>query len=220
MFATDTENARSNMIEQQIRPCEVIDERVLQTLRNVPRENFVPEQYRNLAFADIHVPLNAHSVMMKPLQEGAMLQALDIQPGDRVLEIGTGSGFVTACLRELGGEVTSYEIDAELSARAGEALHALSMDEVMLRVGDIFEVALEPGAYDAIAVTGSIPVASEKLLGLLAKGGRMYVIEGEDPAMCAKLITRSENDEIEEQKLLETSLPALQNAPQAEKFSF
>ena len=125
MHAFDTEDARFNMIEQQIRPCEVIDERVLETLRSVPREHFVPEAYRPVAFADTHVPLSDGGVMMKPIQEGLMLQALAIQPGERVLEVGTGSGFVTACLRHLGGKVTSIEIDPQISASAGGRLAEL-----------------------------------------------------------------------------------------------
>ena len=220
MTALDTEIARSNMIEQQIRPCEVIDERVLQAFREVPREKFVGDAYLGLAFADIHVPLKQDDVMMKPLQEGIMLQALEVQPGERVLEIGTGSGFVTACLLHLGGDVTSYEIDPDLSAAAAENLANAGYTGAALRVGDVFDTAFEPRGYKVIAVTGSLPVNTEALENLLAPGGRMFAVIGEQPVMHATLITRSEQGELHREAICETLLPALQNAPQPEKFSF
>ena len=220
MHASDLENARYNMVEQQVRPCEIIDERVLETLRTVPRENFVPEQYQGLAFADIHVPLADGSVMMKPMQEGFMLQALNIQKGERVLEIGTGSGFITACLVKLGGNVTSYEIDEEISKQAAERLHQQGIDGVTLVTGDIFDADLAEGSFDVIAVTGSLPTISEKLESLLVLGGRMFVIKGSEPAMCASIISRDGSGQLAKQKLCETVIPPLQNAPQAEGFTF
>lgn len=220
MTVSDTEIARSNMIEQQIRPCEVIDERVLHTLRTVPREKFVDDAYRGLAFADIHVPVGDHDVMMKPVQEGIMLQALAIEEGDRVLEIGTGSGFATACLAALGGKVTSYEIDPAQSALAAARLAELGIDGADLVCGDVFEADLEKGGYDVIAVTGSLPIESNHLLELLAPGGRLFAILGEDPVMRATLVTRSQDGQLQHKRLCETLLPPLQNAPQAEKFHF
>jgi protein-L-isoaspartate(D-aspartate) O-methyltransferase len=214
------ENARYNMIEQQIRPCEVIDERVLNTLKTVPREAFVGDEYTGLAFADIHVPLGNDKVMMKPMQEGVMLQALDVHEGDRVLEVGTGSGFVTACLTTLGGNVTSYEIDEALSAAAGQRLEALNLAGADLVVGDIFDAELPEGSFDVIAVTGSMPAGADRLEGLLAPGGRMFVIKGEEPVMCATLVSRSEDGELSRKGLCETLLPPLQNAPQPEHFQF
>ncbi len=220
MHASATENARFNMIEQQIRPCEVIDQRVLHTLKTVPREKFVGDEYQGLAFADIHVPLSENNAMMKPMQEGIMLQALDVHAGDRVLEVGTGSGFITACLCALGGEVTSYEIDAQLSTAAAERLADLGIEGANLVVGDIFEADLEAGGYDAIAVTGSIPTGSEYFERLLAPGGRLFIIEGEEPVMNASLVNRSEEGELYRRGLCETLLPALQNAPQPDHFQF
>lgn len=220
MSASATENARFNMIEQQIRPCEVIDERVLKALKTVPREAFVGDAYQGLAFADIHVPLGGNSVMMKPVQEGIMLQALNIQEGDRVLEVGTGSGFISACILELGGKLTSFEIDAELSAAAAQRLAALGYEGADLRVGDIFDAQLADGSFDAIAVTGSMPTGAERLESLLAPGGRLFVIKGEQPVMCATLVSRSEKGELAREGLCETLLPALQNAPQPERFQF
>jgi protein-L-isoaspartate(D-aspartate) O-methyltransferase len=220
MHAFDTEDARFNMIEQQIRPCEVIDERVLETLRSVPRERFVPEAYRPVAFADTHVPLPDGGVMMKPIQEGLMLQALAVQPGERVLEIGTGSGFMTACLQHLGGKVTSIEIDPQTSASAAERLAEQGIDDIELLVGDVFAAPLQDEAFDVVAVTGSLPMPSEKLERLLAPGGRLFFVTGSEPVMCATLITRSENGELLRESLCETLLPPLRNAPQPDPFTF
>jgi len=220
MSVPATENARFNMIEQQIRPCEVIDQRVLDALMAVPREQFVSDEYLGLAFADIHVPLSGNNVMMKPMQEGIMLQALDVQEGDRVLEVGTGSGFITACLSALGGRVTSYEIDAQMSAEAGKRLQQIGAQNVELVVGDIFAADLQEGSFDVIAVTGSLPNGAGNLENLLAPGGRLFVIEGEAPLMSAILVTRSDKGELSRKGLCETLLPALQNAPQPERFHF
>lgn len=220
MSASITENARFNMIEQQIRPCEVIDERVLSTLRTVPRENFVGDEYLGLAFADIHVPLNDSEVMMKPMQEGVMLQALDIKPGDKVLEVGTGSGFITACLLAMGGKVTSYEIDEQLSTSASARLDAAGMQGAHLAIADIFQTSLAKWSFDAIAVTGSVPANAEHIENFLAPGGRMFIVTGEAPVMSATFITRSANGQLSRKALCETLLPALRNAPQPERFSF
>lgn len=220
MPARNIDKARFNMVEQQIRPCEISDQRVLDTLKAIPREHFVDAEYKSLAFADTHLPLINGDVMMKPLQEAFMLQALDVQPGDRVLEIGTGSGFVTACLLHLGGKVTSYEIDPSVSARAAERLHALGMDDARLEVGDIFAADLPDEGFDVIAVTGSVPEPSEKLDRLLAPGGRLFQVKGEEPVMCATLTTKSADGSLHRKGLCETLLPPLQNAPRPEKFVF
>jgi protein-L-isoaspartate(D-aspartate) O-methyltransferase len=220
MQTANIETARFNMVEQQIRPCEIIDERVLHVLRDIPREHFVPKAYKGLAFSDIHVPLNNNTHMMKPMQEGIMLQALDVQTGDRVLEVGTGSGFITACLLALGGQVTSYEIDAGLSAQAAKRLAGLNMHGAKLVVGDIFAAQLAEQSFDVIAVTASSPVHVEALEALLAPGGRLFVIQGEDPVMCANLVTRTEDGAIHRDALCETRLEALDNAPQPERFVF
>ncbi|HHI77111.1 MAG TPA: protein-L-isoaspartate O-methyltransferase [Gammaproteobacteria bacterium] len=220
MLAPDPDKARFNMVEQQIRPCEIIDERVLAAFKAIPREHFVDESQRPLAFADTQLPLPNGDVMMKPLQEGFMLQALEVKPGERVLEVGTGSGFVTACLAHLGGRVTSYEIDPEQSARAAERLQALGIDAELV-VGDIFEADLPEGSFDVIAVTGSLPCPSEKLERLLAPGGRMFLVKGEPPVMCATLVTRAEEgDALLRKGLCETLLPPLKNAPQPDHFQF
>jgi protein-L-isoaspartate(D-aspartate) O-methyltransferase len=158
--------------------------------------------------------------MMKPMQEGLMLQALDVREGDRVLEVGTGSGFVTACLLRLGGKVTSYEIDPQLCARAAERLADLGMTGAELVSGDIFDADLSAESFDVIAVTGSLPLAPGGLERLLAPGGRMFVIHGEKPVMRASLVTRGAHGELNIENLSETLLPPLQNAPQPEQFTF
>ncbi len=220
MLAKDIETARFNMIAQQIRPCEVIDERVLDTLRQVPRERFVGDEYQGLAFADVAVPIGEGQAMMKPMQEARMLQALAVQDGDRVLEIGTGSGFVTACLSALGGTVTSYELRDGLSRSAGERLRALNLPRIELVCGDGLAGSLAPASFDVIAVTGSLPVYPTALESLLAPGGRMFVVVGEAPAMTAMLVSMNADDAPWKESLFETVVPALDKAPQADPFVF
>jgi len=220
MLANDLETARFNMIAQQIRPWEVIDERVLETLATVPRERFVDDAYQGLAFADVALPIGEGQAMMKPVQEARMLQALAVQPGDSVLEIGTGSGFVTACLAHLGGVVTSYEIQPALSEAAAGRLAALKVRNVELVAGDGLHASLAPASFQVIAVTGSLPTYPGHLEELLAPGGRLFVVVGEEPAMTAMLVTRNDGGEIWRENLFETVVPALQNALQPDPFRF
>ena len=220
MLANDLETARFNMVEQQIRPFEVIVDRVLKTLQSVPREHFVSDDYQGLAFADVAVPIGEGQKMMKPVQEGHMLQALDVQPGESVLEIGTGSGFVTACLADLGGVVTSYEIRSGLAANAAEKLHELKVKNVELVTGDGLHASLAPNSFKVIAVTGSLPGYPEFLEDLLAPGGRLFVVVGEEPAMTAMLVSRNADGEIWRENLFETVLPPLEKAPQPDQFVF
>lgn len=220
MLANNLETARFNMVAQQVRPAEVIDERVLNALQAVPRERFVSAEYLGLAFADVAVPIGEGQHMMKPVQEGRMLQALDVRPGDSVLEIGTGSGFVTACLSHLGGTVTSYEIHPALSSAAAERLRALGVKNVELVAGDALHASLAPATFTVIAVTGSLPAYPAFLEDLLAPGGRMFVVVGEEPAMTAMLVSRNAEGELWKEKLFETVLPALENAPQPDPFVF
>jgi protein-L-isoaspartate(D-aspartate) O-methyltransferase len=222
MSAVNTEQARFNMIEQQIRPWDVLDQRVLRLFDEVPREAFVPAAYRNLAFADIEIPLGQGETMMSPKLEGRMLQALAVQSGDRVLEVGTGSGFVTACLARLADEVTSIEIDETLAEQARARLAEQGADNVVLRSGDALAMAEETNTYDAIAVTGSLPLEeqAEVFKRSLTLGGRLFLILGEAPVMQAVLITRVGQDQYTLESLFETELPALRNARQPERFAF
>lgn len=215
-----TEQARFNMIEQQIRPAEVLDQRVLEVIANTPREAFVPANYRDLAFSDINVPLPNGQVMMKPIMEGRLLQALNIQPEDAILEIGTGSGYFTALLAKLGKQVHSVEIDADIMATAQERLSAQGIDNVTLLQGDAAQGWDQGGPFDVIAITGSLPVLPESFQQQLTVGGRMAAIVGQSPVMQMLLITRVSETQWTTDALFETDFPALINAEQPPAFVF
>jgi Protein-L-isoaspartate carboxylmethyltransferase len=220
MVDMNLEQARHNMIEQQIRPWEVMDDQVLDLMRRTPREDFVPPQYRNLAFTDMMVPLGHGQAMMPPRLEARMLQALAVQPDESVLEIGTGSGYVTALLAQLARHVYSVEIVPELKQAAEQRLAARGLTNVTLDEGDAAAGWPRRGSYDAIAVTGSLPMLVPELAQELNVGGRLFVVVGEAPAMTALLITRLGKDEWAQEDLFETVLPPLQNAAQPQRFMF
>lgn len=219
MTATDLERARYNMIEQQIRPWEVLDQRVLDALATVPREDFVPERYRRLAFADVRIPLGHGQTMMNPNVEGRLLQALAIQPTESVLEVGTGSGFTTACLARLGARVDSVEIFPEFSERARSLLRRHNMTNAYLYTGD---ARLDWGEhpYDAIALTGALPALPDSWRRRLAVGGRLFAIVGSEPAMEAVLVTRVSEQEWEQNGLFETDLAYLIGYDKPTRFEF
>lgn len=216
----DVEQARSNMIKQQIRPWNVWDARVLELLAAVPREDFVPPGHRDLAFADLSLPLGHGQAMMEPKLEAHMLQALDVQPSDFVLEVGTGSGYVTACLARLAGRVLSVEIVPEFKEAAQKKLAAHGIDNVTLNVGDASRGWEPERRYDAIAVTGSLPLYIDAFQESLTIGGRLFVIVGEPPVMEALLVTRTAPDGWVRKPLFETDLPPLINAPVPQHFEF
>lgn len=214
------EQARFNMIEQQIRPAEVLDPMVLHTISEVHREKFVPPTYNELAFSDTNIPLNDKEVMMSPIQEARLLQAVNVQPDDSVLEIGTGSGYMTALLATLGNHVTSVEIDQTLSELAAKKLKTNNIRNVTLEVGDGSNGWSSNASYDVIAVTGSLPVMSDEFKHLLTTGGRLFVIVGTKPAMSARLITRISENQWSEEELFETVIEPLQNAKKPTEFVF
>jgi len=214
------DRARFNMVEQQIRPWEVLDSRVLSLLESIHREDFVPVTYRKLAFADMSIPLGHEQLMMNPKVEGRLLQALNLGADDTVLEIGTGSGFVTACLAALAQRVVSVEIFDELHQNAKLRLAEKNISNVEFFVGDAMSGWQPEQAHDVVVVTGSVPNVSEQFLGWVNPGGRMFVIVGKPPIMEALLITRVGEQEWNQESLFETSIPALQNAPQPESFKF
>ena len=214
------ELARSNMIEQQIRPAEVLDQRVLETISDTPREAFVPETYQDLAFSDINVDLGNAEVMMKPIMEARILQALNIQPGDKILEIGTGSGYLTALLAKLGGHVESVEIEPKILEQAKTRLGNQGITNVTLVQGDASGGWNQNEAFDVIAITGSFPILPESFQKQLTVGGRMAVIVGESPVMETLLITRAAEDQWVTQALFETDFPALKNVEQPQAFIF
>ena len=214
------EQARFNMEEQQIRPWEVLDGRVLSLLETVQREDFVPVRYRKLAFADVAVPLEAGQVMMRPKIEARMLQALDVNEDETVLEIGTGSGFMTACLAALSKRVVSVEFHEELHREAAAKLADKNVSNVELFVGDVMRGWQPEQAHDVVVVTGSVAEIPEQFLGWVNPGGRMFVIRGESPAMEALLMTRQDVTEWAVESLFETDLPALVNASREPEFKF
>lgn len=214
----DIEQARFNMIEQQVRPWDVLDQRVLDVMGNTPREDFVPDKYRSLAFADINVPLGHDQVMMAPKVEGRLLQALAIKPEDSVLEVGTGSGYLTACLAQLGKHVTSIEVFPEFSETAGAALTEHDIRNVTLQQGDAANGIDTDKRYDVIAVTASVPVNREQFHASLAIGGRLFLILGRPPVMEAVLVTRVAEADWTRESLFETALPPLVNADEPQRF--
>ncbi len=208
----NTEQARFNMVEQQIRPWNVLDQRVLDLMSSTPREEFVPETYRSVAFSDNNIPLDHDQVMMPPKIEARMIQSLDIKPNNEALEIGTGSGYVTALLARSCRSVTSVEIHDDLSQAASKKLSAQGIENVSCNVGDGVEGWVQSAPYDVIAVTGSVHQLDSRFQEQLRIGGRLFVIVGNNPVMEATLITRISDTEWSRESLFETSLPALAGA--------
>ncbi len=216
------DHARFNMIEQQIRPWTVLDDRVLSVMSEIKRELFVPDAYQALAYADIEIPLGESGSMLSPKLVGRMLQALQVRDGDKVLEIGTGTGYVTACLACLGGRVTSVEIDPDLAEGARSRLAAMRLDRVEVITGDAMVGPVDGGPFDIIAVTGSLPTEEPlpMLRGQLTEGGRLFAVVGEQPVMEAVLETRMQGGDVRRESLFETAVPALRNLPTPERFVF
>ncbi|EIC20301.1 protein-L-isoaspartate O-methyltransferase family protein [Thiorhodovibrio frisius] len=228
-MTTDFERARFNMIEQQVRPWQVLDDRVLGIMGELPRERFVPDAYQGLAYADIEIPIGAapSQRMLPPKIVGRLLQALALESTDRVYEIGTGTGYLTACLAQLGEAVHSVEIDSTLADQARERLIAEGTPgRIEIRAMDAFGAPFDErhdaAPFAAIAVTGSVPTA-EPLIRLreqLIDGGRLFAFVGEAPVMEAVLIQRLGPGQYRQESLFETCVPALENAPQPEAFVF
>ncbi len=216
----DFEQARFNMVEQQIRPWDVLDQNVLDLLFEVKREEYVPDAYRELAFADIEIPLGHDARMLFPKLEAKILQALNLRKSDRVLEIGTGSGYMTALLAMAAQHIYSVEIVPELSAQAEKNLKAHHVANVTLEVGDGSRSWGKHGPYDVIVLTGSTPVLPDEFQRDLHLGGRLFAVVGEGPAMHATLVTRIGKEAWHAEELFETKIPALQNALKMQKFVF
>lgn len=214
------EQARFNMVEQQVRTWMVLDADVLRVLGAVPREAFVPPALKNLAFSDTALPLDHDQTMMPPREEGRLVQALALKPTDTVLEIGTGSGYVTALLASLAKHVYSVDIYPDFVTRAGETLRAQNINNVTLDVGDAATGWDHNGPYDAIAITGSLQTLPEAFKQSLKVGGRLFCVLGDAPAMAATVYTRVAQDEWQHETLFETVVPRLINAPQSPAFRF
>lgn len=218
MTAGKTEQARSNMIEQQIRTWNVLDPRVLDLLKKVKREQFVPLARRALAFMDIEIPLGHGAFMWQPKLEARVLQALQVKGSDHVLEIGTGSGYFAALLSRMAARVTTVEIVPELREFAAKNLEAQRTANVSAELGDAARGWA--GSYDVIVLTGSVPVLPDAFQQSLKPGGRLFAVVGDAPAMQAQLITRGDGGKMAAAPLFETNMAPLQNAIQPERFEF
>lgn len=211
--------ARQQMVEQQVRAWDVLDPDILNVLRKVPREQFVPPGFETLAFADTEIPIGHGQSMMTPTLEGRVLQALELDASDSVLEIGTGSGFLTACLARLAGQVTSIDIHDDFLKSATDNLEDSGIENVELLNMDATK-DLPDGQFDAIAVTGSIQEFDPRFVMALAPEGRLFVVVGDEPAMDARLIRRSSESEWETTSLFETVLTPLVHGALPPQFLF
>jgi protein-L-isoaspartate(D-aspartate) O-methyltransferase len=214
-----TEQAREQMVEQQVRAWDVLDERVLAVMRSVPRERFVPDQQRFLAFADVEIALAHTQHMLRPSVAGKLLQALDLLGSEHVLEVGTGSGFVTACLAEMSQTVRSVEIFSDLAELARANLAHLDVANVQVVNGDALQLPQDT-RFEAIALTASLPAYDERWERQLAVGGRLFVVVGEAPIMEARLVRRLSEETWTSESLFETIVDPLRNAWRPEEFSF
>ena len=214
------EQARFNMIEQQIRTWEVLDTSVLELLFQVKREDFVPAEHASLAFADLEIPIGHGEAMMQPKVEARIVQELAIEPHETAYEVGTGSGYLTALLSRRARHVTSAEIHPDLRARAAENLRRAGVGNVTLLEGDSAQRPLAESAFDLIVITGSIPVLPQAFLDRLAPGGRLFAVVGDLPVMKAVLVRQPAAGTFQHLELFETVIKPLVNAPQPPRFRF
>jgi protein-L-isoaspartate(D-aspartate) O-methyltransferase len=220
------EQARFNMIEQQIRPWHVSDATVLGLLSTVKREDFVPAAHKSLAFADLEIPLMGSGeeairlgqCMLEPRLDARMLQDLAVRPTDTVLEIGAGSGYMAALLAKLAQRVTAVEINADLAAMARNNLRDAGVHNVDVRHADGAKLTAADGSYDVIAMSGSVTEIPHSLLALLKVGGRLSAIVGEDPIMRATIVTRTGDTTFSTVQSWDTVAPRLQNFPEPSRF--
>ncbi|MEN9720828.1 MAG: Protein-L-isoaspartate O-methyltransferase [Pseudomonadota bacterium] len=216
--------ARFNMIEQQIRPWEVLDGAVLSLLSVVKRENFAPMAHKALAFVDMEIPLKdgnqTGQVMLPPRVEARFLQDADIKGTDKVLEVGTGSGYMAALLAHQAASVLSFELDAALAQQARTNLQAAGVHNVEVRQADGSQGAPSDGPFDVIMLSGSVPNVPQVLLNQLSIGGRLLAVVGEDPVMRASVITRTADQQWQTSEPWDTMAPRLQGFPEHNRFSF
>lgn len=214
------EQARFNMVENQIRPWEVLDQEVLDLLYVVKREDFVPTAYRALAFSDLEIPIGEGEHMWQPKMEARVLQELALRPSDRILEIGTGSGYFAALLARRAQHVYSVEIRPGLKASGEANLRRAGIANVTVDLGDGASGWPRHAPYDVIVLTGSTPVLPQHFLQQLKIGARLFAVVGNPPVMAARLITCTGEGVYNSVDLLETSIAPLSNAPSGERFSF
>ena len=216
---TPTNTALEQMISQQVRTWSVLDTRTLSALEHVPREAFVPPAWRGLAYADTALPLGCGQHMLPPMLIGRILQAVAVRAGDQVLEVGTGSGYLSACLAAMGGQVQSLEIHPELAQSARANLHAAGVDRVEVTCADGLGLVSQT-AYDVIVLTGSLPIYQTCFERALKFDGRLFAVVGSGPVMQARLVRRRGPERIESLGLFETDLEPLLNAPAPPLFRF
>lgn len=214
------EQARNNMVEQQIRTWEVLDQDVLDLLQTIKRENFVPPVFIKLAYAEAAIPLGHGAAMLPPALEAKLLQALQLRKSDKVLEIGTGSGYMAALLGARSQHVHTVEIEPELAARARENLRRECADNVTVIEGDGARGWPDQAPYDVILLSGSVPEIPDALLAQLKAGGRLLAVVGEAPLMQARLVSCVAEGRYQSVNLFETSIPRLRNLPERGKFVF
>lgn len=215
----DLDAARSQMISQQLRTWEILDERVLAVMAEIPRERFVPPHLQDLAFADTVLPIGHGERMLPPKIQGRLLQAVEPGPEDTVLEIGTGTGFLTACLARLAGHVHSVDIEAGFTARARDHLAALGIENIRLDTADAMTMELNR-RYDVIVIEGALPVYDRRFEAALAPGGRLVVVVGPSPVREVWRVTRAADGSLGREVLFETDIPDLRNAPRPGAFVF
>ncbi len=213
------EFAREQMVQQQIRAWDVLDETVLETFRTTPRELFVPHAYESVAFAETEIPIGHGEHMLAPVIEGRILQALELAPGDRVLEVGTGTGFHTACMARLADRIVSIDIHEDFIRAARERFDKLGIANVELAVTDGM-AELPEGPFDAVVVGGSVERFDQRFVDVLAPGGRLFLVVGSAPMMEARLVTRGNDSDWQSEVLFETELKPLVNSSEPEAFRF
>ncbi len=220
MIEMNFETARHNMIEQQIRPWNVIDQAALDVMEMIPRENFITDEYRNLAFADLELPIGHAQHMLAPKMEARILQSVQVKKSDTVLEIGTGSGYLTALLATLAKHVHSVELYEDLSQQAQQRLASEGIDNVSFAIADAADGYTQEGPYNVIILTASVPLISDEFKYALAAGGRLFAVAGTGDNMAATLITRVSENSFSTEVLFETVLQPLENAQQPSVFNF
>jgi len=220
MTEMNLDQARFNMIEQQVRPWDVLDPRVLEIMELIPRHRFVPDAQRYLAYYDMQLPIGDGEFMLEPKLHGRIMQALAPNKSEQVLEIGTGIGYLTACLAHLSAHVTSVEIKPAFTHQTRELLERHAIRNVILETGDAAGGWDNGRRYDAIAVTGSLPELHQGFHHSLTIGGRLFVVVGEGPVQEGLLITRVAEDQWASESVLDTSIPLLINAPVKNRFVF
>lgn len=213
------DSAREQMVRQQVRTWDVFDEDVLATMSAIPRDRFVPPAFAGCAYADAEIPLAHGQRMLRPSLDGRILQAVGLRPTDRVLEVGTGSGYLTACIAVMSASVTSIDVFPEFIAAAAERLADERIGNAELHCMDATK-ALPDGDYDVVIVTASLPRPDPRYVDALRPGGRLFVVIGGPPAMTATLVTRAADGSTRSKALFETAIPAIVGEPATPVFSF